>query len=152
LTNHNTATKASTIMPPIGGGTRRTRARQVRQAAIRNEFEETFSISAEGQDLSQYVDHDNSDDNFNLEEEGDNADDTQIGQRLVDIRNNKILFDSTFSAVQQPGRPTSRPSGQRQASNNSIPITAVYLLLLTNALNYPLAMHNPSELTAGGLH
>jgi hypothetical protein len=101
-TDHNTTTKASTIMPPIHGGTRRTIARQVRQAAIRNELEETFGISAEGQDLSQYVDHDNSDDDFNLEEEDDNADDTQIGQRLADIRNNKILFDSTFSAVQQP--------------------------------------------------
>ena len=56
-------------MAPIRGSTRRTRARQDRQAALRNEFEETFGISAEGQDLSQYVDHDNSDDDFNLEEE-----------------------------------------------------------------------------------
>ena len=43
--------------------------RQVRQAAISNEFEETFGISAECQDLSQYVNHDNYDDDFNLEEE-----------------------------------------------------------------------------------
>jgi hypothetical protein len=76
-------------MPPIHGGTRRTRACQVRQAAIPNKFEETFGVStAEGQDLSQYVDHDNSDDDFNLEEEDDNAHDTQICQRLANIRNN----------------------------------------------------------------
>jgi hypothetical protein len=56
-------------MAPIRGSTRRTRARQDRQAALRNEFEETFGISAECQDLSQYVNHDNSDDEFNLEEE-----------------------------------------------------------------------------------
>jgi hypothetical protein len=75
-------------MPPIRGGARRTRARQVRQAAISNEFEETFGISAEGQDLSQFIDHDDSDDDdFNDEEDAD-ANATQIGQRLADIRNN----------------------------------------------------------------
>jgi hypothetical protein len=67
-------------MPPIRGGARRTRARQVRQAAISNEFEETFGISAEGQDLSQFIDHDDSDDDdFNDEEDAD-ANATQIGQ------------------------------------------------------------------------
>jgi hypothetical protein len=77
-------------MPPIRGGARRTRARQVRQAAIHNEFEETFGISAEGQDLSQFIDHDDSDDDdFNdFNEEDADANATQIGQRLADIRNN----------------------------------------------------------------
>ena len=72
-------------MPPIRGGARRTRARQVRQAAIRNEFEETFGISADGHDLLQFIDH-SDDDDFNEEDADANA--SQIGQRLADIRNN----------------------------------------------------------------
>jgi hypothetical protein len=62
-TDHNTTTKASTIMPPIRGGTRPGGHK------VRNEFEETFGISAECQDLAQYVNNDNSDDDFNLEDE-----------------------------------------------------------------------------------
>jgi hypothetical protein len=72
-------------MAPIRGSTRRTRARLDRQAALRNEFEETFGISADGHDLSQFIDH-SDDDDFN--EEDDNANDTQIGQRLANLRDN----------------------------------------------------------------
>jgi hypothetical protein len=71
-------------MAPIRGSTRRTRARQDRQAALRNEFEET-GISADGHDLSHFIDH-SDDDDFN--EEDADANDTQIGQRLANIRDN----------------------------------------------------------------
>jgi hypothetical protein len=72
-------------MAPIRGSTRRTRARQDRQAALRNEFKETFGISADGHDLSQFIDH-SDDDDFN--EEDTDANDTQIGQRLANLRDN----------------------------------------------------------------
>ena len=78
-------------MAPIRGSTRRTRARQDRQAAIRNEFEEMFGISADDHDLSQFIDHDESDDdNFDDNDFNEDAaaDDTQIGQRLLDLREN----------------------------------------------------------------
>jgi hypothetical protein len=50
-----------------------------------------FQPTADGYDLSQFIDHhdDSDDDDFNdFNKEDDNANDTQIGQRLANLRDN----------------------------------------------------------------
>jgi hypothetical protein len=99
-------------MAPIRGSTRRTRARLDRQAALRNEFEETFGISADGHDLLQFIDHhdDSDDDNFN--EEDDNVIDTSALMMMVQQNTVRLAAAAPEPVSVDANQTTQRPFAQ----------------------------------------